>query len=157
MKTTPVRRRKMNKSTLINGPDQMLKTMLRDADPIFKRRTPRNKQRNPPSFLATTNTRFDDRVLCAYDPGMKDKNYERWNVAKIGVLESMKASKGTFTSNPELLKKINDVHNITQFQRNFPTYQRIMGLAPTSVKNDAHNKSTNPGYTRNWNGKPFFS
>lgn len=75
--------------------------MLKEADPIFTRMTPTTKKRNPPAFMASTNSRFDQRVHSEYDPGMRDNNYQRWNVPKFGVLEYMRDNQQTFMNKPE--------------------------------------------------------
>ena len=137
--------------------DAMLRTILKEADPVFNRQDILQKKSHPPHNLSTTNSRWDQRVKSFYDPGIRDKNYNRWDTKKLGVLDFMRDNEKVLKNNPRLIQNVSGLHNITQFERKFPTYARYMALPPASIGNDAHNKSTNPGYSRNWNGKPFFS
>ena len=137
----------------------MLDSMIRESKPIFLRPVPCNQKRlNQAQNILPTFTRYDERVKSFYDPGTKDKNYTRWNVDKNNLLELIKKHKDVLKSNPVLIKNISELKHITGLSRQFPANVRIMGLPPKSVLNDAHSKSTNPGYTRNdYGGKPFFS
>ena len=130
--------------------DAFLENMLKEAAPVFDRQAVARKLgQNQFESMGSNSTRWDQRVKSFYDPGIKDKNYNRWDVKKVGVLDSMKKNKSLFLGNSELLKNIGGLKKITHLERKFPTFARFMALPPASIGNDAHNKSTNPGYSRN--------
>lgn len=66
-----------------SNPEIALDTMICESNPIFKRQAPNIVKRlNQPPVVSNTFTRWDERVKSFYDPAIKDKNYQRWNVDK---------------------------------------------------------------------------
>ena len=151
MKSTRLKPRAQNSS------EQYLLSLIKEANPIFLRESNNYKKRVIPCKMSSTSSVFNERINKTYDPGMKDLNFNRWNVNKLDMLDFMKDNTSNLKTNKNLLRNVQDLSKLTNMERKFPTFQRYMGLPPRSILNDAHNKSTNPGYSRNWNGKPYFA
>jgi hypothetical protein len=116
------------------------------------------KGQTRPDLLYTDGvTNFDNRITPDYDPGHGDKDYARWNTDKVKLLEYMRANKGALKNNKSLLKNVCDLNVITGLSRKFPHYAKYMSLPCQYISNDAHSKTTGPGYSRNNYGKPYFS
>jgi len=140
-------------------PEMYLNSMISESNPVFRRKPINTRNMfGAPSTNLYSYTKFDDRIKTVYNPGIKDKNYARWNVDKNNLLQYMNKHKDAIKSNPNLVKHISELKGITGLQRHFPTNIRYMACPPKSVLNDAHCKNTNAGYVRNDNGGiPYFS
>ena len=155
---SPARRRKNKDDNQSCGTNPVIRSMIVEADPVFSRPSVNQKQAHfSPSkqFLSSTNI-FSKRINKHYDAEARKMDYDSWNTNKNELLEYMRSHK-EFQKDESLIDNIKDVKGLTHFARKFPIYAKYNVGPSTYVSNDAHIKITNPGYTRNPQGKPFFS
>ena len=69
----------------------------------------------------------------------------------------MKYNQKSLGGDKELMNEIKDVEGITGLNRKWPVGKCFMTRPHKFVPNDAHIKTTAPGFARNCYGKPFFS
>jgi hypothetical protein len=131
--------------------------MLKESDPVFHRNSnPRTGQNVASPFTKSFST-FKGRIQEKYDPAIIVKDPTVWNTNKSDTLDDMRKNMDLLENNVELVGRIGKLKNLTGLSRKFPTNAKYMALGSRYVSNDAHNKVTGPGFSRNDYGKPFFS
>lgn len=136
----------------------MLNEMIKESDPIYKRPLPSQKVFHLPYKRESKWPSFKDKINEKYTPARKkDRKFNVWDVNKMDMLECMRSNRKFLNSSTELMESIENVRKTTGLQRKFPQYAKYHSLGGKFVSNDAHNKITGPGFSRNCYGKPYFS
>ena len=135
----------------------LLRKMVSENDPVFHRVHSTNNGQNIVNPFNNKFTTFKGKMKGKYDPAYRETNYNVWDKSKNSTLNELRKNMQVLNGNEELVEKIGKLKGITELRRKFPTYQKYMALGSRYVSNDAHNKVTGPGFSRNNYGKPYFS